>query len=128
MPYAENFIFADVRAENVSAAQPEPAAPDEWWRPDDPPRPPGRYKSASDDRVSDRLETRGVPRSIVGFHVDDVGDWVADLQCGHSQHVRHDPPWQNRPWVVTPEGRARFLGTELRCVVCLERGGDQPER
>ena len=60
----------------------------------------------------------GVPRKIVGFHTDDVGDWVADLECGHTQHVRHDPPWQNRPWVVTPEGRARFLGTELRCVLC----------
>jgi hypothetical protein len=61
---------------------------------------------------------RGVPRRIVGFHLDDVGDWVADLECGHTQHVRHDPPWQNRPWVVTPEGRARFLGTELTCVLC----------
>jgi hypothetical protein len=60
----------------------------------------------------------GVPRKIIGFHTDDVGDWVADLECGHTQHVRHDPPWQNRPWVVTPEGRARFLGTELQCVLC----------
>jgi hypothetical protein len=38
---SENFIFARVDAENVSAAQPEPAAPDPWWRPDQPPRPPG---------------------------------------------------------------------------------------
>jgi hypothetical protein len=68
--------------------------------------------------VTGASEGRGVPRKIVGFHVDDVGDWVADLECGHTQHVRHDPPWQNRPWVVTPEGRARFLGVELRCVVC----------
>jgi hypothetical protein len=69
-----------------------------------------------------------VPRSIVAFHTDDEGHWVADLVCGHSQHVRHDPPWQNRPWVVTPEGRARFLGTELLCVKCGaaegERGGE----
>src|SRR5205085_9463290 len=49
-------------------------------------------------------------RSIIGFHQDEQGHWVADLQCGHTQHVRHDPPWQNRPWVVTPEGRAAFLG------------------
>ena len=26
-------------------------------------------------------------------------DWVAELECGHTQHVRHDPPWTNRPWV-----------------------------
>lgn len=60
----------------------------------------------------------GVPRRIVGFHTDELGDWVADLECGHGQHVRHDPPWQNRPWVVTPAGRAGFLGTALRCVKC----------
>ena len=59
-----------------------------------------------------------IPRRIVGFHTDDEGHWVADLECGHTQHVRHDPPWQTRPWVVTEEGRARFRGTELQCDVC----------
>jgi hypothetical protein len=68
-------------------------------------------------------DTRGVPRRIVGFHQDEVGLWVADLECGHGQHVRHDPPWQLRPWVITPEGRANYIGTELRCVRCVE-----PER
>lgn len=34
---SENFIYADVSAENVSAVQPEPVAPDQWWRPDLPP-------------------------------------------------------------------------------------------
>ena len=38
---SENFIFADIRATNTSAEQPEPAAPDAWWRPDQPPQPPG---------------------------------------------------------------------------------------
>jgi hypothetical protein len=33
-----------------------------------------------------------IPRRIVGFHTDVEGDWVADLECGHTQHVRHDPP------------------------------------
>ena len=68
--------------------------------------------------MSDAAPGEGVPRQIVGFHTDELGDWVADLECGHTQHVRHDPPWQNRPWVVTPAGRARFLSTELRCVKC----------
>jgi hypothetical protein len=58
-------------------------------------------------------------RPIVGFHTDDEGHWVADLECGHGQHVRHNPPWQMRPWVLTPEGRASFLGVELRCAKCL---------
>jgi hypothetical protein len=61
---------------------------------------------------------RGVERRIVGFHTDEEGHWVADLECGHAQHVRHDPPWQLRPWVITPEGRQAFLGSTLRCVKC----------
>ena len=59
-------------------------------------------------------------RRIVGFHQDDEMHWVADLECGHTQHVRHDPPWQVRPWVITPEGRRGFLGATLNCVVCDE--------
>ncbi len=35
---------------------------------------------------------------IVGFHQDEHQDWVAELDCGHNQHVRHDPPFQTRPW------------------------------
>jgi Protein of unknown function (DUF3565) len=35
-------------------------------------------------------------RLIIGFHEDDEGHLVADLECGHSQHVRHEPPWQVR--------------------------------
>lgn len=61
-----------------------------------------------------------VPRPIVGYHADDEGQWVAELACGHTQHVRHDPPWQQRAWVTTPAGRAQHLGTELWCVRCAE--------
>lgn len=39
---SENFIFAEIDARNVSADQPEPMAPDNWWRPDQPPQPPGK--------------------------------------------------------------------------------------
>lgn len=60
----------------------------------------------------------GVPRPITGFRQDEEGHWVAELACGHTQHVRHDPPWQSRPWVVTPEGRASRLGVPLNCVEC----------
>lgn len=55
---------------------------------------------------------------IDGFHKDEHDDWVADLKCGHTQHVRHDPPWQLRPWVVTKEGREAHLGMELNCLKC----------
>lgn len=60
-------------------------------------------------------------RVIVGFHKDEHDDWVADLDCGHTQHVRHRPPWQNRPWVTTEEGRSSFLGHQLNCKKCDER-------
>jgi uncharacterized protein DUF3565 len=65
-------------------------------------------------------ETLGTvpPRRIVGFHQDDEQHWVADLECGHTQHVRHDPPWQVRPWVVTVEGRNTRIGTTLECRAC----------
>jgi len=43
---------------------------------------------------------------------------VAELDCGHFQHVRHNPPWTNRPWVKTPEGRAAMLDFELNCKKC----------
>lgn len=57
-------------------------------------------------------------QAIVGFHQDEREDWVADLACGHGQHVRHQPPLSNRPWVLTVEGRARYLGTVLNCRKC----------
>jgi hypothetical protein len=57
-------------------------------------------------------------RGIVGFHQDEEWHWVAELECGHTQHVRHDPPWVNRPWVTSAEGRAGMLGFMLNCRLC----------
>jgi hypothetical protein len=57
---------------------------------------------------------------IIGFHKDDENHWVADLKCGHAQHVRHDPPWMERPWVTSEKGRQSRLGLELNCVICDE--------
>jgi hypothetical protein len=59
-----------------------------------------------------------VRRQIIGFHQDDERHWVADLECGHTQHVRHDPPWQVREWVTTEAGRQGFIGQTLMCVEC----------
>jgi hypothetical protein len=64
---------------------------------------------------------------ITGYHKDDENHWVAQLACGHNQHVRHDPPWVNRPWVVTVEGRQSMLGVELDCKKCNE-GAPADER
>lgn len=57
-------------------------------------------------------------QSIIGYHQDEHGDWVADLACGHGQHVRHQPPLTNRPWVLDEEGRRVHLGERLSCKLC----------
>jgi len=65
-------------------------------------------------------------RRIVGFHQDDESHWVAELDCGHNQHVRHKPPWTTRAWVTTPEGRRARLGMALDCRKC--DAGAPPDR
>jgi|TARA_B110000914_G_scaffold218057_1_gene224920 tellurite methyltransferase len=57
-------------------------------------------------------------RPIIRFGHDDIGDWVATLNCGHLQHVRHSPPFINRPWVITEFGRKSKIGETLNCVRC----------
>lgn len=57
---------------------------------------------------------------IVSFERDEEGHWVALLACGHRQHVRHQPPFINRPWVVTEAGREAKLGVMLDCLHCDE--------
>jgi hypothetical protein len=65
-------------------------------------------------------------RPIVGFHLDEESHWVAELSCGHFQHVRHNPPWSERSWVLTEEGRANKLGALLNCRKC--DAGAPPDR
>lgn len=57
-------------------------------------------------------------RAIVGFHQDEEGVWVAELACGHGQHVRHRPPFRNFPWVTDEAGRSAHLGAHLECPYC----------
>lgn len=57
-------------------------------------------------------------RRIEGFHQDDQGDWVAELDCLHNQHARHRPPFQLREWVTAEAGRAMRIGTDLDCPLC----------
>ena len=64
-------------------------------------------------------------RAILAFHLDEAGDAVAELECGHAQHVRHAPPQHERPWVETEEGRASRIGTRLDCPPCERR--EMPE-
>jgi tellurite resistance-related uncharacterized protein len=57
-------------------------------------------------------------RTIDGFHPDADGDWVAELSCLHNQHVRHSPPFQERPWVISVAGRAERVGSRIDCPLC----------
>jgi tellurite methyltransferase len=63
-------------------------------------------------------------RAMQGFRQDAEGLWVAELACGHTQHVRHQPPFTLRPWVLTLEGRAERLGQHLECPACDQ--GEMP--
>lgn len=68
--------------------------------------------------VTQWIYARAVERPITGYHQDEAGDWVAELACGHNQHVRHRPPFQLRAWVLDPGGRVGRLGTPLNCPLC----------
>jgi hypothetical protein len=59
-----------------------------------------------------------IPRRITGFHQDGERQWIAELECGHQQHVRHNPPWEIRPWILAEETRRQKLGAELECTFC----------
>jgi tellurite resistance-related uncharacterized protein len=55
---------------------------------------------------------------LSGFHQDGDGEWVAELSCHHHQHVRHRPPFRERPWVLDEAGRDARLGTDIDCPLC----------
>ena len=57
-------------------------------------------------------------QAICGYHQDEEHHWVAELVCGHFQHVRHKPPFINRPWVISLSGRQGMLGQLLKCRKC----------
>ncbi len=63
---------------------------------------------------------------ITGYHQDDEAVWVAQLGCGHNQHVRHDPPWMHCEWVTTESGRQGMIGYGLNCKKCDENAPSDP--
>ena len=76
-------------------------------------------------RENPRLIIILMQQPIIGFDQDEVGDWRAILACGHRQHVRHNPPLVERPWVLSAEGRARFVGVLVECKRCDEEGREE---
>ena len=59
--------------------------------------------------------------TIVGFHRDDTGEWVADLSCGHGRFVSLEPLFED----ATAEDRERHLGALLECRRCDEEQADE---
>ena len=57
-------------------------------------------------------------QAIIAFHQDKLEHWLADLACVHTPHVRHDPLWQERLWVIGEDGRSEKVGSELICMIC----------
>lgn len=57
-------------------------------------------------------------RRIVEYFVDEEGDWIAVLDCGHRRHVRHQPPFIERAWVTSEQGRDAMLETPVDCRDC----------
>jgi len=54
-------------------------------------------------------------QGIVGDHQDNAQGWVAILGYRHRHHRRQQPPWTNRPWVMTTAGRESRLGARPDC-------------
>ena len=63
-------------------------------------------------------------RRILTVRADpaEPGAWIAELECGHTQHVRHEPPFRDRPWVRSEAGRAQSIGVPIDCPRCEEEG------
>nr|WP_262383498.1 DUF3565 domain-containing protein [Pseudomonas rhodesiae] len=63
---------------------------------------------------------RSTASYIVALHQDDSAHWVAELSCGHTQHLRHQPPWQSRAWVLDPQQRSEKIGQRFACGWCAQ--------
>jgi len=71
--------------------------------------------SPESERNPDQRDSR-----ITGFHQDEDGHWVVDLSCGHTQHLRHQPPWQSRAWVLDATQRQQRIGQPFACGWCAQ--------
>jgi hypothetical protein len=59
--------------------------------------------------------------TIVGYRQDEEKNWVAELSCGHSQHMRHRPQFVERWWVMRESRRAAMIGQSVLCAECARQ-------
>ncbi|RAU43714.1 MULTISPECIES: DUF3565 domain-containing protein [unclassified Pseudomonas] len=62
--------------------------------------------------------------TVTGFRQDQDGHWIAELSCGHTQHLRHQPPWQSRAWVLDSKQRQEKIGQPFHCGWCAQGADD----
>ena len=72
----------------------------------------------SEQNPDGRARTK--PATVTGFHQDEQQHWVAELSCGHTQHLRHQPPWQSRAWVTEAAQRQKKIGQPFACGWCAQ--------
>ena len=84
--------------------------------------PPSTAILDDDDRGRSGRQPIAVERAIVGFERDEAGDWVALLDCGHRQHVRHRRPGMSVPGSSPSRGGRGGSGSPLECRACDEEG------
>ncbi|MCP8463211.1 DUF3565 domain-containing protein [Pseudomonas sp. ZM23] len=78
------------------------------------------------DPKTDGRGRADAPR-LLDFHQDEEGHWVAVLSCGHTQHLRHQPPWQSRPWVIDAQQRQAMIGRHFSCGWCTKEQNSDKE-
>ena len=72
----------------------------------------------SEQNPDKRVAAKG--STIIGFRQDEDRHWVVELSCGHTQHLRHQPPWQSRAWVMDPVQRQKKIGQPFACGWCAQ--------
>ncbi|WP_191485660.1 DUF3565 domain-containing protein [Pseudomonas sp. FEN] len=77
-------------------------------------------KDSSESELNPDRRPKATPATVIGFHQDQDGHWVAELSCGHTQHLRHQPPWQSRAWVLDPRQRAEKITQGFECGWCAQ--------
>ncbi|MDQ0122353.1 hypothetical protein J2W17_001298 [Pseudomonas lini] len=76
--------------------------------------------SPESEHNPDRRTAAAQGSTVTGFHQDEDGHWVVELSCGHTQHLRHQPPWQSRAWVLNPLLRHEKIGQPFACGWCAQ--------
>jgi tellurite resistance-related uncharacterized protein len=58
---------------------------------------------------------------MLAFALDEEGEWIVHLDCGHRRHLRHRPPLVTTPWLLDPAEREARVGQSVECHRCARR-------